>query len=258
MRRAYFVVEGPHEVEVVGRLLRLHALQRMRSVDELDPYWRRLVPRSFPYRGDLLKRVPVPVFFASNELSVAVQSAGGISRLLATVDSAMNNVDSPLDGIGVVLDADDSAVERRWASVATKLPVADAGAGPGRVSESKPRAGVYVLPDNERTGTLEHLLLACAERAYPSLLQSARAWIEPLDPHDRSVFSTAKEREDLAKPSGKTKAIVASIASVLRPGKSIQVSIQDNQWLRHPEALAVQDVLALRAFVAGILGTDDG
>ena len=75
IEHALIVVEGPHDVEFVGRLLRLDGFARVRYESELDGFWQPLVPRAFPHGGDLLKRVPVPSFFARGEHSVAVHSA---------------------------------------------------------------------------------------------------------------------------------------------------------------------------------------
>ena len=256
MERAYFVVEGPHDVEVVGRLLALHGLERVKWLADLDKFWTRLVPRTFPHQGDLMRRIPVPVFFASEGFSVAIHSAGGIGNIASVVEATFTALDEEPQGLGVLLDADDDDVKRRWETVVSALPTKDAGSAPGAVGQGTPRVGVYVLPDNDTAGTLEYLLVQCAEKAYPKLLKSAKAWIDPLDPNDESIFKNAKERGDFSKPAGKTKAIASCVASVLRPGKSIQVSIQDNQWLRHPEALELDVVKQLRRFIDAVLGVD--
>jgi hypothetical protein len=129
----------------------------------------------------------------------------------------------------------------------------DFGRAPGQPGVSEPRAGVYVLPNNEDHGTLETILLKCGEKVYPDLIAGARAWIEPLDPEDNTIFVTAKERKYLAKPAGKSKAVVAAVASVLRPGRSVQVSIQDNRWLSDNEALSTPEVAAFQAFVSSLI-----
>jgi len=254
MRRAYFVVEGPHDLEVIGRFLKLRNASRVKHFDDLDKFWDRLVPRKFPHEGDLLRRVPVPTFFAGEDLSVAVHVAGGVERIPDVATATWNNLDSAPEALGVLLDADDNDVQQRWSDIVHGLPVDDAGAGPGDVAAGSPRAGVFVLPDNSSPGTLEHLLLDCAAAAYPSLLASATSWIDPINPDDDTIFCNAKERQDFKKPSGKHKAIASSIASVLRPGKAIQVSIQDNRWLTHPDALALGRVQALKLFVDSIIG----
>lgn len=254
MRRAYFVVEGPHDLEVVGRILKLHGAKRVRQFEELDEFWHRLVPRQFPHEGDLLRRMPVPAFFASSDLSVAVQVAGSVDEIPPVAIATWSNLDETPEGFGVLLDADDKNVQKRWSEVVKGLPVKDVGDGPGAVGVGVPRAGVFVFPDNKSSGTLEKLLLECAAVAYPSLLNAAREWIDPISPDDQAIFADSAERKDFSKPAGKNKAIASAIASVLRPGKSIQVSIQDNRWLTHPDALKLVSVQALKAFVDAIVG----
>ena len=161
MKRAYFVVEGPHDVEVVGRLLRRRGLNRVQMNDDLDDYWHPLVPRGFPYKGDLLRRVPVPVFFSSAEASVAVHSAGGISRIGEFVEAGFLRLDPAPDGLGVLVDADVETAEGRWQEIMESLPVVDAGESPGNICDGTPRVGIFVLPDNENSGTIKRIDRNC-------------------------------------------------------------------------------------------------
>ncbi len=255
MVHSLFVVEGPHEVEVIAQLLKRRGLARVKLLEDLDPFWAPLVPRTFPHAGDLHKRVPVPTFFASETISVAVQSAEGIDNIGKAVLAALATLDSDPAAVGIVLDADhDEPVEARWRAMASKLPALKIEGGPGDVTTGSPRAGVFVLPDNASPGTLEDVLLSCAAEVYPSLLEAARRLVDPLDPGDAAVFRNSDERKHFAKPSGKPKAIAGCIAAVLRPGKAIQVSIQDNLWVRDPRALALPAVAALQRFVDEIIG----
>jgi hypothetical protein len=114
------------------------------------------------------------------------------------------------------------------------------------VTNGPPRLGAFVLPDNQSAGTLEDLLLECAQSSYPGLLSSARNHVTAALA-DETL--TKDDAEDFLKPSGQNKAVVASIGGILRPGKAIQTSIQDNRWLdgaalQLPRIKAVQDFLA--------------
>jgi hypothetical protein len=129
------------------------------------------------------------------------------------------------------------------------MPEFDFGNGPGQLGCGQPKSGVFVLPNNKDAGTLETILLKCGEQVYPGLIEGARAWICPLDPADRAIFVNKQEGRDLAKPAGKDKAVVAAVASVLRPGKSVQVSIQDNRWISDSEKPTIAEVTALQEFV---------
>jgi hypothetical protein len=249
MQYAYFVVEGPHDVEVVGRLLGLRGFRRLKDFAQLDSYWARLVPRTFPIGGDLLRRVNIPVFLDAPNWSVAVHSAIGVEQIGNTIKTSLLALPALPNSLGVLLDADDILVKDRWDMVRETIPQFDCGNAPGGIGSGVPRAGIFVLPDNKRAGTLEDVLLACAQITYPALLGPAQSFVNSLSPSDGTVFVNKSERKDFEKPAGRTKAIAGCIGSVLRPGKSIQVSIQDNQWFRNAGALALPEVKALRDFV---------
>jgi hypothetical protein len=130
-RRSYLVVEGPHDVELVGRLLKPHGFGRTKTLSALDPLWQPLVPRNFPADGeDLLKRMPVPVFFANATHSLAVQSAVGDTRLVLTVEESLAVLPdggATLTGVGILLDADDEKTP------ATRFSTIRRGLGPRSV-----------------------------------------------------------------------------------------------------------------------------
>ncbi len=236
MSYGYVAVEGPHDVEFVGRLLKLRGLSRVRLVEQLEELWRPLTARSFPPEGDLLKRVPIPTFFQNNDHSIAVESVIGDSRLGETIRDYLDvkpELFLGLTGIGLVLDADDATPPlHRFQSLRTSL-VQETHLQwperPGHVSASTPCCGIYVLPDNHSPGTIEDIFVECAELVYPELLQAARNYVSLAE----TVVSQLprEESRDFFKPAGRQKARVNTNSSVLRPGKAVQVSIQDNRWI---------------------------
>lgn len=260
MKRAFIAVEGPHDVELVGALLKalLPDRKRVQYKPDVDPYWHDLIPTDFPIEDDLLKRVPVPVFFASSTHQVAVMSAGSDSRLLPVIEETLTTLSLSPDVIGLVFDADhDPKVEpaARWLSLRRSASAFDLGlALPdeiGDVSPGPPRVGCFMLPDNTSHGTLEDVLIDSAEVVYPELLHPARAFIDsvagPIGQMRR------KEREEFQKPAGRLKATVSAMTAVLKPGKAVQVSIQDNRWFRDARALAQPRLAAFRGFLARLL-----
>src|SRR5262245_26375598 len=120
---SYLVVEGPHDVEFIARLLRPIGFHRVKLEAELDPFFESLVPHSFPPDGDLMKRVPLPAFLKSDTNSVAIHSASGDSRIVQTVEenAALLSLSS-LDAIGIFLDADSQIdPHARYSSVRNEL-----------------------------------------------------------------------------------------------------------------------------------------
>ena len=112
-----------------------------------------------------------------------------------------------------------------------------------------PNTGVFIFPDNQSAGTLETVLLECAGICYPRLLQGAQALVNALD----LAELTDEDLDEFNKPAGKHKSIVGSVSSVLKPGKSVQVSIQDNRWVDRATVEKVENLRAFRQFLLKLL-----
>lgn len=225
---SYLVVEGPHDVAFVGKVLREHGFSRTQLYSSLDNYWRELVPKTYPHRDDLLARVPVPQFFSGANHSVAVHAAAGMTEIVDRIEETLTQLAAPPTGIGAILDADSSSTAAdRKANVVGQLQARNIPVATTSPCEAGACA-VYVLPDDSSPGTLETLLVDCAQVQYPTLFGLASS-------HVAAVLSNSaipsKEQKDIKKPAGVMKATVASMASVLKPGKAVQVSIEDNAWV---------------------------
>jgi hypothetical protein len=247
----YLATEGPHDVELVAALLRPFGFRRVQHLTSLDPYWRPLIPTTYPHRDDLLARVPVPTFFKGADLSVAIEAVGGDSKLAPRTEDVLALLRGTQPSLGVILDADAerSAHERFDRVVKDLRKLAIPGPeSPGIVASGPPRCGIYVLPDNQSPGTFESLLLEAAQTSYSRLIGSATTYVDSVD----RIALDEDDMTELNKPAGRDKAIVASVAAILRPGKAIQVSIQDNRWLRDA-ALDLPRIVQLRRFLAELL-----
>lgn len=250
-RHVLLVVEGPHDEAFVAAILRTSlGLSPVRKVTELDAFWKRLVPTTFPYKGDLRRRVSVPQFYFGQEISVAVHVADGDSGLAIQGADSLSSLGAPVDAIGFVLDSDkkqaasqrfealqqDLLRHREWLPmVPTKL--ATIALGP-------PACGIFVLPDNETQGTLEDLLVQCAQVSYSAAFGKAQGYVAQVDPDSFE----AGELKELEKNAGRRKAEVAALGAILKPGKSIQVSIQDNRWITE-QTLQLPQVRAFAEFL---------
>ena len=181
LKYGYLVVEGPHDIEFVYRLLRLFGLHRIQFEADLDPFLGPLIPREYPPDGDLQKRVTTPLFLQSATHAVAIHSAIGDTRLVQTIEenAAFIDVDQ-VTGVGIILDSDhEIPAAERYAAIKAEM-LAKGFVLPdvaGAVTAGPPRFGVFVLPDNNSTGNLEDLLLECAAAVYPNLLTSAGSYV---------------------------------------------------------------------------------
>lgn len=251
----YLVVEGPHDAELCYRLLSTNGLKRVQHLPLLEPAFKPLVPTKFPHGDDLQKRMPVPLFLQSDRWAVAVGNAVGDSRLVNALEETLGLVSAHnWAGVGLMLDADhDGSPDKRFDTVVQAMKAKRLGLPlpekPGQIMAGTPRVGVYVLPDNQNMGTLEDLLLESATIQFPHLLPLARQYV--MDAQAKGQLP-ASHLTDLAKPSGHNKAVVGAMATVFRPGKAVQVSIQDNDWLRGP-ALDLPRIRAVQLFLQRLL-----
>lgn len=249
----YLIVEGQHDIAFVGRLLRTFDIKQVNKKSLLDPFWDVLIPKTFPVQDDLLKRVPVPAFFENATHSIAVHSALGITRLVETLDETLSLINQErLAGYGFLLDADQQQdPNERFDALITELQSRQVNIPAlhlGEVAGGTPLFGVFILPDNQSQGTLEDVLLQTAQINYAQLSSTAQQYIESIDKNQLSN----EDLGELKKPAGIKKAQISSMASILKPGKAIQNSIQDNRWL-DGEALNLPMIKSILTFLVRLL-----
>ncbi len=250
-RHAYLVVEGQHDVAFVGKFLKAKQLSFKLNKGSLSSFWHKLIPTNFPSNkdGDFHKRVSVPTFYENDQQSVAVHSCDGLSKLPGFLEDSLSTLEelSGLSALGILLDtdkADDPVVrleklrrEVKKITVPTRLGVVEAIGGI--------RIGVFSLPNNRDVGTLETVLLECGNAVYPTLFALAQRYIS-------DAKSTPEFRNKLAKRSDEEKALIATMASVLKPGKGNAVSIQDDDWISE-KTREVEGVRLFDSFLSDLL-----
>lgn len=253
VRYCYIVAEGPQDVDFLICLLKSYGLKRVTRLSLLDPFWEPLVPKTFPVDDDLMKRVPVPIFLQDTDLSVALHSAIGITRLSNTIEESLALIpSSEIFSIGLFLDADDTQTPQdRFEELISKLSVLGLSVPslPGKVVTGSPRFGIFIMPNNTDTGTLEDILLQCAQINYPNLLKLSINYVSGID----TTQLNQSDLRELNKPAGKNKAVVSSISSILRPGRTLQVSIQDNRWI-DKQTIELDSVKLIKIFLDEITG----
>lgn len=240
----YIVTEGVHDVAFVGKLLSVvHGANRIRKLEDLDDALRGWVKSSFAWPKFIGKHhdierlaVPAPVFYRLPAgMLVALRNAQGISEIGTTLSidfEAFTRVSCSPGAVGVVLDSDDEPVNRRFEKVKATLESVNlvAPAALGDVSDGSPRVGVFALPEPGVVGTLEDVLLSLGDVAYPELTALAREYASQCrrmtdgDPAGR-------DWREIRKPSGEKKATISAVTAVLKPGRSMQVSLDDNRWV---------------------------
>lgn len=262
----YIVTEGVHDVAFLGRLLSVaHGASRIKKLEDLDDALRGwLGGFKWPNRSgahyDISRlAVPAPAFYrlATNEV-VALRNAQGLTEIGKTLEidlEAFSRAQNGPEAIGVVLDSDDEPAEQRFAKLKTALEAVKLPAPPSlcAVSSGSPRVGVFALPEPGAAGTLEDVLLALGDAAYPELAAAARGYADQWRQKADAEPATLDWKE-LRKPAGAKKAMIGAMTAVLKPGKSTQVSLEDNRWVsEHTKALAcLQPSLAFLSALFGV------
>lgn len=199
------------------------------KITEVDGFWNRMIPRTYPHQDDLLKRVPVPTFYQNDNLSVAIYSAGGEENIPIAFDSLVNVMVEGLSGVAVFFDSDEKMPEEKFNEMHQKLqlkiesdflPIIE-GVAFNQVKEAPIKCGLFVFPNNHEKGTLENLLLEGGNIAYLEFLIPAQRYLE-------SIPSLHTEKWNEAK---KSKALFGVMANVLKPGSANQVTIQRDNWI---------------------------
>ena len=239
MEHYLFIVEGPHDIAAISKYLKLNAYQIIRKDDEVPPFWKDLIPNSFPHKGDLLKRVPVPTFFKSDSKTIAIYSAGGDSEIVSATNNALfvlkDSGLKALRAVGIFCDADDKLAIDRYEKlmlffekeIEGELKPIIENHQFGKVSQNQGhKFGVYIFPNNANPGVLEDLLLDGAKTAYPEVVNHAWTYLSNIE-NDNLPYIKSKNLKD----SNRKKMMVGVIANALKPGKANQVSIEDNDWI---------------------------
>ncbi|MGB7891673.1 MAG: DUF3226 domain-containing protein [Microcoleus sp.] len=246
MKYAIIGVEGPHDQAFTGKVLKLLGFKDFREElkglkSDLDPFWRKFIP-VYPKKGNLYTRLNMPSILFNDTISVAIYAGEG-SNLVTNLDDilfANTEYQTNLAAFGIVADCDKSTPDRiaepyakKFRSYFPNFPQC-----PGVVDTNSPRTGVYVLPDNASPGVLDTLLCECGQIAYPAYMEKASSYLDEFSQEERKSLKW--------KNFDREKALVATVVSVLKPGKTNTTSIADNNWVSEQTQ---QQVPALANFI---------
>lgn len=178
-------------------------------------------------------------FLAHNQTLVWLSHAGGVDNLAKHADvvlGALRKASTNLDALGFVIDSDahlaGKCLERRGAELREILSYHDWSVPtswtPGQV-EGVPPTGVFVMPNCRDPGTLEDLLVACGGHVYPSLHGAAHSIVCSREALIREFDE--RDRHEISKPAGPLKATLAIMGAFLKPGKTIQTTLEDHRWV---------------------------
>jgi hypothetical protein len=248
-RCVLIIVEGNHDQAFIARILRefLKFSPWNQETEPLESLWQALVPTYNPKKTKkYYTRLNMPTILNTNDLSVAIYVGEGSNlfqnligednSVLQNISDALSNIDpEAFSGFGIILDADKETPNDKAKEYCDELKeyFPNFPNQAGTVVKGSPNLWIYILPNNSDQGVLDTLLCECGEVAYPVYMKRAKDYI--------NQFSEIKwKRFD------KDKATIATVVSVLKPGKTNTVSIADNEWI---SGSTMQQIPAIKSFV---------
>jgi len=241
MRVDLLAVEGAHDLAFVQRILKAFGFGQRFLLKDVPREGKTLIPSSFPTNidGHIHTRADVPSFHVKAEQCVVLLSAGGDSKLVKAMSNAISKlalINVQPSSVGFILDADEHPLTQRknmkdkWEHKRTENDQLASYPFPPNSDFSAVGTcpfGVFVMPDNQSTGTLECILLKQAKTVYPVLHDKADAFIQTVK---TTVDAIPPGSELTATGKHEGKAVLHAMTSVLKPGKTLQTSIADHAW----------------------------
>lgn len=254
MNRQYalIAVEGNHDQAFVAKVLKkiLKFTEFNGSKSELESFWRKFIPKDDEKYRKLYTRQNIPSILFNDKLSVGIYVGEG-SNVIDNLTLKLYEIDlEELSIFAIVADADNNRPQTVVENYHNGLKehFSNFPLKPGDITRNQPRLGIYILPNNSDQGVLETLLCQCGEIAYPNYIKKANTYINQL---------TEAERKKLKwKPFDEQKAIIATVASILKPGKTNTVSIKDNKWVSETTKQQVSDLASFVNFLEKLLKLD--
>jgi hypothetical protein len=257
-------VEGNHDQAFLAKIFcKLLGFSEFKGkLTELEePLWRKFVPTYPSKSGNLYTRLSMPSIVYNDIFSVAIYVGEG-SNLIQNLTTKLTDISELTDisddsislfAFGIVVDADNKLpaeiaqeYHKSFKDFFSDFPATVSQNG--SVIESLPRLGLYILPNNQTQGVLDTLICACGEVAYPEYMIRAKSYV--------NQFSLEEMKQMNWKPFDKEKAIVATVVSVLKPGKTNTTSIKDNKWISAETEQQIPDLQNLINFLKNLLNLD--
>ena len=251
VKYAIIALEGNHDQALVGKLLKVLGFKSFEGKEsKLDPFWKKFIP-PYPKKGNLYARLNMPSILFNESLSVAIYVGEG-SNLAENLDDILSinpEYYTDLIALGIIADADKENPEKVVVEYHQILLnyFSNFPHKPGIVDKNIPRTGIYVLPNNISQGVLDTLLCECGEIAYQEYMARAKLYLNNFSEEEK-ISKPLKW-----KPFDDKKALIATVVSVLKPGKTNTVSINDNDWISDRTIEEVESLKQLQTFLMELL-----
>jgi len=260
---AFIGVEGAHDQTFIRKVLE-KALGftvfggKQEDLAKINPVWTCFIP-SFPRGGDLYKRLDMPSILHKGNLSVAIYDSEGKDGLIGNTPKKLkvllsNNPEllEQLIAFAIIADADKDSVVNVARSYSESKRIkslfpdfTNTQHCLGQVIEGIPRLGLYILPNNKDQGVVDTIICQCGEAVYSDYMKRADDYLKKFSNSERLAlgwgdFSLEKAR-------------IATVASILKPGRANAATISDNDWVSEKTLTELPDMQQLIQFLRDLL-----
>ncbi len=149
--------------------------------------------------------LPLPAGFTKKTIKEFVKSAGGYEKVADLIRATL--VEAQISNIGIVVDANDAGPAARWEAIRTLLRSTFSEAtlksitlGPEGIvlrENGKPVVGIWIMPDNQHGGYLEHFLGKLVDTSDNPLWQHTESTVADLSGRDFCRFKPVRQQKAL-------------------------------------------------------------
>ncbi len=243
MSITYLLVEGTTDSTVIKKVLEVAYHWTVAESNEgFPPILNKIIGSyKYPYKGDISRQsVPAPWFLrrstGSQEDFTIIANGEGLDKLKLVVEPfgalCFQEAWRP-DAVALIRDSD-KGDPPKLAKQSSELNALLAPIGiafptrPEIVYEDAKKFGLFCFPGNGLPGALENVLVPLGESLFPNLCAAAKGYVEGRAQYQIRNKSALK---DLKKPQGSNKATLSAMAALLKPGKPLNASL-DDQWFK--------------------------
>jgi len=200
-----------------------------------------VVPKQDKWGGWVFQRQPA--YLSRRNRVLVVRSLGSDNKVLG--EAAIDFLGQIRPGaVGVVVDANDSGVDRRQESFRKRYKALYHHADDvraGEVSGNKPRLGLWVAPNNKTNGKMDDILLKAAKRNHKELTGRGKRFITSLETIESGKWFPSR--------NNRNKAILGAVNQAVRPGASLAAALHGSNCWFDAGLAAVAPFKQLAAFV---------
>ena len=240
MKQYIFLVEGSHDLAVIGKVLSCIGYKELKKKDEISENFRELLPKKFPFReeGDLDIFNIIPSFFKNKKESkeiVIIVSRGETNhfeKLDRALDSFERKDTEQLEKVivfsdGDTLEADEKIKELLRNNFAEREEFENFSRKniENRKIDlmiKKIDVEFYIFPDNRNAGRLEELIYEGINKYDSQLLEKTKIFVNSIDDKYKTKWDNKNSQKD--------KTTIGVVGNILSPCNSASVFLKNSKW----------------------------